>query len=775
MIGRRAGNLIRRVKSGRSGRGATDCDLGDLARDQRNWLQAETFYTRHLLAVPDDTPIWVQLGHALKEQGKLSEALQAYRHADSRNPDDHDLCNHLAHLLKRLGYEDEAVILFTKVFRIAGTREAYHEVSQLGSRDACDEGDVRAARTMSTDCVFIELDDLFGFLEAHKTVTGIQRVQLGVIEYALADSSRMKNYAFVLNEVGIPYLWRLETSDIVAVTSYLKEDFVDHERLRLLVRLARRGAEAVLARPGQGYLILGAFWGYGAVSTRYAKLKHAGVALGALIYDLIPITHTEYCDEGLPHEFKLSFGDGFAVFDFVLAISEYSAEEIRHYITRFKLPTIPVIAVPLAHTNDISARASPSLLTDASTKTKLQRPKSCGEGAISSTQGQATEGALAKLRGREFAMMVSTIEARKNHNYLVSAWKHFVNEGLDPPDLVFVGRPGWRVTSLMEMLTTTRYLDGRVHILHDLSDHQLTTLYDECLFTLFPSFIEGWGLPVGESLSRGKPCIASSTSSIPEVGGDLVDYVDPLNLRDGIEVIRRMTFDTGYRNRRTDEIRKAFKARTWSEVGADLLEDVDKLRKTLTVNTEPEVLFPTDSIFRPGDLALGNRLPENYAARPLRSMLVDGWYGVEAFGCWMAGRQGDLLFRSDLAPGTPIVIYLSLCTPGHLTDLRLDVAVGIGEYDIKPIIDADAEIILKQSMPVPFEGNFNAVIRGLVGPRSLVRVRLTLSAGPKPVGDDSRPFGVGIRSVCYTVSSDLDRRVQLVENLLLNRPSIEVN
>ena len=63
-----------------------------------------------------------------------------------------------------------------------------------------------------------------------------------------------------------------------------------------------------------------------------------------------------------------------------------------------------------------------------------------------------------------------------------------------------------------------------------LTDADLKVLYEGCLFTLFPSFYEGWGLPVTESLAFGKPCIASNRSSIPEAGGKLARYIDPNNL-----------------------------------------------------------------------------------------------------------------------------------------------------------------------------------------------------------------------------------------------------
>ena len=60
-----------------------------------------------------------------------------------------------------------------------------------------------------------------------------------------------------------------------------------------------------------------------------------------------------------------------------------------------------------------------------------------------------------------------------------------------------------------------------------MTDVELALLYRKCLLTMFPSLAEGWGLPVGESLAYGKICIASRAGAIPEVGGELVDYVDP--------------------------------------------------------------------------------------------------------------------------------------------------------------------------------------------------------------------------------------------------------
>ncbi len=76
---------------------------GDKAREQRAWAKAAEHYRSHLLLAPDDTAIWVQLGHMLKETGSHSDALQAYRVAWQQAPEDVDILLHFGHALASSG------------------------------------------------------------------------------------------------------------------------------------------------------------------------------------------------------------------------------------------------------------------------------------------------------------------------------------------------------------------------------------------------------------------------------------------------------------------------------------------------------------------------------------------------------------------------------------------------------------------------------------------------------------------------------------------------
>lgn len=133
--------------------------------------------------------------------------------------------------------------------------------------------------------------------------------------------------------------------------------------------------------------------------------------------------------------------------------------------------------------------------------------------------GYAAELAADHLPER-FVLFVATVEGRKNHRLILDIWRRMLAEGDDPPHLLCVGRVGWKSEPFVAKLVETGYLDGRVILLQEVSDAYLRLLYSRCLFTVFPSLYEGWGLPVGESLAAGKICVCSNRASIPEVAGE---------------------------------------------------------------------------------------------------------------------------------------------------------------------------------------------------------------------------------------------------------------
>jgi glycosyltransferase involved in cell wall biosynthesis len=128
--------------------------------------------------------------------------------------------------------------------------------------------------------------------------------------------------------------------------------------------------------------------------------------------------------------------------------------------------------------------------------------------------------------------------------------------------LVFAGQIGWSVGGLLADLEASNFLDGKIVHMPGVSDGQRLAAYRSCL--VFPSLDEGWGLPVAESLVQGKFCVASDRTSIPEVGGDLIDYFDPTNEDDALAKIERLLLDPGYLAAREARLRTEYRPRSWA-------------------------------------------------------------------------------------------------------------------------------------------------------------------------------------------------------------------
>ncbi len=151
-------------------------------------------------------------------------------------------------------------------------------------------------------------------------------------------------------------------------------------------------------------------------------------------------------------------------------------------------------------------------------------------------------------------------------------WQQLDRElGVGTPLLVLAGTREQPQASLEGFLAATGNLYGLVHPIVQPTDGELASLYQNCLFTVYPSFYEGWGLPVGESLWFGKPAITSRSSSLPEVGGDLADYFDIADLTSLLSACRTMIIDPAYRAQRAARIQRE-KLRTWDQVARETIE-----------------------------------------------------------------------------------------------------------------------------------------------------------------------------------------------------------
>jgi glycosyltransferase involved in cell wall biosynthesis len=125
-------------------------------------------------------------------------------------------------------------------------------------------------------------------------------------------------------------------------------------------------------------------------------------------------------------------------------------------------------------------------------------------------------------------VVVGTIEARKNHLMLLNVWRRLVDRlGADAPGLLIVGQRGWEAEEVFRVLDRPGSLEGHVIEFNRCSDEELAAHLASARALLFPSLVEGYGLPLVEALAFGVPAIASDLTVFREIAGDIPNYLSP--------------------------------------------------------------------------------------------------------------------------------------------------------------------------------------------------------------------------------------------------------
>ena len=125
-----------------------------------------------------------------------------------------------------------------------------------------------------------------------------------------------------------------------------------------------------------------------------------------------------------------------------------------------------------------------------------------------------------------FLLMVSTIEPRKNHSKLISAWHFLRNHGMPDLKLLVVGELGWDYTRILESIASAQE-KGELFHLHRIPSGQLRILYREAAAVVCPSVAEGFDLSGIEAMLAGGAVVASDIPVHREIYGDACAYFNP--------------------------------------------------------------------------------------------------------------------------------------------------------------------------------------------------------------------------------------------------------
>ena len=211
-----------------------------------------------------------------------------------------------------------------------------------------------------------------------------------------------------------------------------------------------------------------------------------------MIHDLIPITHPEYCRAGEAQRHSQRVRNMLASGIGIIGNSQATLDSLSAFADANGMITPALIAAPLG--TDLDRIAGEVRTTD-----------------------------------RPTFVMLGTIEARKNHYFLLRIWERLVRaSGFEAPLLLVIGQRGWECEEVFDLLDHSETLRESVVEIGHCTDAELETYLRSARALLFPTLVEGYGLPLIEALASGTPVIASDLPVFHEIGQEIPDFIDPL-------------------------------------------------------------------------------------------------------------------------------------------------------------------------------------------------------------------------------------------------------
>lgn len=242
------------------------------------------------------------------------------------------------------------------------------------------------------------------------------------------------------------------------------------------------------------------------------RWKREGVQLHVLVYDLLPLLHPEWFNTRTTRNFDRWIRWLAIYADSAICISQTVKIELHTWLkARFDLPSTALTANTIILGADIKA-SMPSSGLPASAKAMLEH-----------------------MRETACVLMVGTLEPRKGHDEVLAAFEQLWEHLDRAPSLIIVGRAGWKTEDLQEKLRAHPEANQRLFWLDSVTDEYLTSLYVACRGVLVASRAEGFGLPLIEAASHGKPVLARDIPIFREIKIPKLSYfgnIGPKGLAD---------------------------------------------------------------------------------------------------------------------------------------------------------------------------------------------------------------------------------------------------
>lgn len=250
-----------------------------------------------------------------------------------------------------------------------------------------------------------------------------------------------------------------------------------------------------------------------------AQMKRDGVHIASVFYDLIPIRHPEGLPQRFVDAFRLWLETVVSRAQFIVGISETVIADLREYI--------------------VETAASRADCPSAFATFRL------GYGFDRVDENGAIRAELRRIfsdaAGVPVFLSVGWLDLRKNQLFVLEALKILRTRGYAPRWIV-AGRRGPTTDTVLARINEANETDARIFVFHDLSDAELEFCYRSASAMIYPSSVEGFGLPMIEAMSRGLRVFASDIAVFREVGEGFAVFFPldrPESLADRLETFCR--------------------------------------------------------------------------------------------------------------------------------------------------------------------------------------------------------------------------------------------
>lgn len=299
-------------------------------------------------------------------------------------------------------------------------------------------------------------------------------------------------------------------------------------------------------------------------------LKKNGVKIAVQIYDIIPITHPQYCHQNTTFFFMNYLVAHLSHADIIMVSTNSTLNEINKLTANLHIERINGVVVPLGS----------DFKDDKLAKGDIDKK-------------------VKKIANKDkYILMVGTIEPRKNHKILLDAFdKYLINENLN---IIIAGRIGWNIVDFEERLKNHEQYNKRIFHIEGANDATIDYLYKAAFFVVFPTYNEGFGLPLIESIERGTPVIASKIDVLQEIGGDYCQYFDPDNAKELADIIKTNVARLDEYKNLKDKLTN-FRTFTWDRSTELMISTIESLevKSNLEINTIKQMVILSA---RPNDL-----------------------------------------------------------------------------------------------------------------------------------------------------------------------------